>query len=354
MQNLDLFDKVSDTTLRESTRYGEVASLIFLSLTVVCMIGETNEFMRPEIYRDLVTDADLVDQQERINISISVLVSSPCYYLHLDVLDVMGYKDLNINSTVTFRRIDRNGKLIDIAKQTLETECRPCYGLLPEGRCCRTCERLINLAKAQGKPVEMEKWEQCGSNNITKGRKTVDSTEKCLVKGKVTINRINGNFHIAPGRNVKNRARHIHDLHSVTDHLCMNHTLQRIRFGPKIPTVRQPLQNTKMESSVGISTNWRHLLLATPVIYKKNGKIVEQNGWEYQTMTVQQPVHTVLSHTPGIFFEYSFSPYSLLVHARTRSPFIYMTTTAAVMSGIFAILTLVESVAAKSDTVDCL
>lgn len=349
MRHLDLFDKVSDASLRESTIYGKTASIIFLCVTATCLAAQLNGFLHPEIYRDLVTDANMIDHQERINISISVLVSSPCYYLHLDVLDIMGYKDLNINSTVTFRRIDRNGKMIEVAKQTLDTECRPCYGLLPEGRCCRTCERLINLAKAQGKPIQMEKWEQCGSNNITK--KGVDRTEKCLVKGKVTINRINGNFHIAPGRNVKRRVRHTHDVHSVMDHLCMNHTLQRIRFGPKIPTVRQPLENVKMVSNAGISTNWRHLLLATPVIYKRNDKIVEQHGWEYQSMSVHEPIQSVLSHTPGIFFDYSFSPYAVLVHARTPSLLIYMSTTAAIMSGMFAILTLVESITDKEQDV---
>ena len=339
MRNLDLFDKLGDASLQLSTRHGKIASSLFLFVAAFLVIIQAVNMTRPDIYRDLVTDTTIIDDQEKINISLTVLLSMPCYFFHIDVMDSVGHRELDLNSTVEFRRVDRGGRVIDRARQTLRDRCRPCYGLLPEGECCDTCEMLVGLAKKQKKPVEIEKWEQCGGVPVRKGTGLVG--EKCLIKGKITIYRIAGSFHIAPGRNRENLRGHGHELPALIPMFDMSHKVERVRFGPNIPTARQPLKNVQVRAGQGHLVHSRYNMIATSVIYKKDGKIVDR-GYEYQEMHQHYTLRAPWMGVPGLFFTYSFSPYTVLVHATTKSPFLMVTTTVSILSGMFAILSLLE------------
>ena len=337
MRELDLFDKLSDPTLQTSTKSGRVVSAVFLMFAVTLVMAQVAALTRPEIYRDLAIDPGIVDTGEIVNISVSVLVSMPCFLLHMDVMDSLGHRELQLNTTVTFRRVDRSGKLMDAARLSPHDKCRPCYGLLEEGQCCPSCEMLVSLAKKQNRPVEIEKWEQCGGLPSSKKWKS----EKCLVKGKVSVHRVRGGFHIAPGRNLEGVGGHVHQLTEKLRVFDMSHRIDRIRFGPKIPTVVQPLEKLDMVFGQGAVVQSTYHLMATPVVYMKDGRVVER-GFEYQAMSTHRRLMMMFGGVPGIFFAYKFSPYTVMVHATTKSPLMALSGTAAVLSGVYALLALVE------------
>ena len=342
MRELDLFDKLEDPTLQLSTRTGRTASAFLMMCAAFLVTAQAVMLTIPRIYRDLLVDPALTPADEPVNISISVLLSMPCFFVHMDVMDSLGFQELDLNTTVTFRRVDRHGNVMKAARLSPRDRCRPCYGLLEEGQCCPSCEMLVALAKRQNRTIELEKWEQCGGAPLTKMKRS----EKCLVKGKVTVNRARGGFHIAPGRNVNHMGRHVHQLSERIGAIDMSHKIERVRFGPKIPTVSQPLQNTAWNVPLGALSSSVYHLIATPVVYMKNGVVVDR-GYEYQAMSVHRVLPLWVGQIPGVFFWYRFSPYSVMVHSDTKSPFLALAKTAAVLSGLYAILSLVEAVGNK-------
>jgi hypothetical protein len=215
--------------------------------------------------------------------------------------------------------------------------------MLPEGECCPSCEMLIGLAVRQQRPIMTEAWSQCKRRPLLAVRsrsKKKPQRESCLVKGKISLNRIRGTFHIAPGRNLRAPAGHYHDLIDRIPGFDLSHRIERLHFGRKIPTAAQPLEGTavRMLSSPAFSD---YVMLATPVTYRRNGKVIGK-GFEYTSLArhIAMPFETV--RLPGIFFYYQFSPYTVIVNARTRPPARFITSTCGLLAGAFAIASLVD------------
>lgn len=66
--------------------------------------------------------------------------------------------------------------------------------------------------------------------------------EGCRVEGVLRVNKVIGNFHIAPGRSFTTGNYHVHDLDtyivpgaSQEDQHTMSHIIHELRFGPQIP-----------------------------------------------------------------------------------------------------------------------
>ena len=64
--------------------------------------------------------------------------------------------------------------------------------------------------------------------------------EGCRIEGGIRVNKVVGNFHIAPGRSFSNGNMHVHDLNNYFDtpvpggHV-FTHTIHSLRFGPQLP-----------------------------------------------------------------------------------------------------------------------
>jgi hypothetical protein len=265
----------------------------------------------------------------------------PCYFLHLDSLDVLGFNQYNINTTVTFRRVSRSGKVLEITRHTIDDVCPPCYGLLPEGECCPQCEKLIHLALAQGVQPAPENWSQCTSPV----RPTFDplSNDKCLLKGKVSVNRVRGNFHIAPGRNVKATSVHTHDLMRRIPKFDLTHNIQRLRFGTKIPTVKYGLEGTKFRMRRSGPSRSQYLLFVTEVIYKRDGKTLARS-FEHTGLVRHIPIYGMMMMMPGIFFYYHFSPFTVIVNAATNSVVAFIASTCGLLTGVYAVTALIDHI----------
>jgi hypothetical protein len=64
--------------------------------------------------------------------------------------------------------------------------------------------------------------------------------EGCRIEGGIRVNKVVGNFHIAPGRSFSNGNMHVHDLNNYFDtpveggHV-FSHEIHHLRFGPQLP-----------------------------------------------------------------------------------------------------------------------
>jgi hypothetical protein len=162
-----------------------------------------------------------------------------------------------------------------------------------------------------------EEWPQCRAKNVPPH---VSLNEKCMVKGKVSVNKVSSNFHIAPGRNLVDSSvpGHHHDLSFAFLSLDMSHSIERIRFGPSILTANTPLTDMKIRQRPGRPMFYRYNLLVTPLVHIRNGK-EKDRGYEYTAMATKRAI------APGIFFNYTFIPYAVVVNAKSRSFTQYVT-----------------------------
>ena len=330
LEFFDLFDKNNSEELKSHTTTGNVLSLIITILGTVLFLAEFMLYASPDIYRDLSVDPSFGNGQELVNISLSVLVDTPCYFLHLDTIDSLGYQDLYVNSTITFRRMTPTRQIIGISNLTMKDDYGSCYNLSDHLLYC-TCEQLKYLAQLNKVKEEPEKWEQCKNKKDIK----ISMDEKCMIKGKLTVNKVRGNFHIAPGINVLNNP-YGHSFNPMLN-LKLTHKIERIRFGPHIPRTSNPLSNLNMKVDFPFGMlSYRYHCIVTPIKFVKDNQEVRR-GYEYTVL----PLLSLSS--PMIFFDYTFTPYTIVVTLNRKSPLQFISSTFGVISGIFAIATLFDS-----------
>jgi hypothetical protein len=123
--------------------------------------------------------------------------------------------------------------------------CGGCYGANPPPNavkqgCCNTCDEVreayasVSWAFGRGENVEQCEREHYGER--------LDSQRKegCRIEGGLRVNKVVGNFHIAPGRSFSNGNMHVHDLNNYFDtpvpggHV-FTHQIHSLRFGPQLP-----------------------------------------------------------------------------------------------------------------------
>ncbi|KKZ60204.1 hypothetical protein EMCG_05126 [[Emmonsia] crescens] len=251
---LDAFTKtVEDARIR--TRSGGVVTITALLVIFFLIWGEWSEYRRIVVLPELVVDKGRGERMEiHLNITFPHL---PCELLTLDVMDISGEYQTGVVHGVNKVRLspaEEGGEVLDITALQLHTQtddarhldsnyCGPCYGApappnAQKPGCCNTCEEVREAYAAQswafGRGENVEQCEKEGySIHLDAQRK-----EGCRVEGVIRVNKVVGNFHIAPGRSFTNGNLHAHDIdnyfHTPVPH-NMGHKIHHLRFGPQLP-----------------------------------------------------------------------------------------------------------------------
>lgn len=106
--------------------------------------------------------------------------------------------------------------------------------------CCSTCDEVreayasVSWAFGRGENVE-----QCEREHYSE-KLDAQRGQGCRIEGGFRVNKVIGNFHIAPGRSFSNGAMHVHDLNNYLDTPDGNphtftHQIHHLRFGPQVP-----------------------------------------------------------------------------------------------------------------------
>ena len=183
----------------------------------------------------------------------------PCELLTLDVMDVSGEIQSGVVhgiSKVRLSPLEEGGRVLDtttlrlheaseVASHLDPEYCGSCYmaptpaNAIKPG-CCNTCDEVreayaIN-SWAFGRGEGVEQCEREGyADRLDEQRK-----EGCRIEGIIRVNKVVGNFHIAPGRSFSNGNMHVHDLNNYFDTPVQGghtftHTINSLRFGPQLP-----------------------------------------------------------------------------------------------------------------------
>jgi hypothetical protein len=183
----------------------------------------------------------------------------PCELLTLDVMDVSGEQQHGVMhgvNKVRLRPQGEGGGVIDVKALSLHSQddaathldpnyCGDCYGARAPANaakpgCCNTCDEVREAyAQASWAFGKGEKVEQCQREHYAE-RLDEQRYEGCRIEGALRVNKVIGNFHLAPGRSFSNGNMHVHDLKNywespVERMHSFTHTIHHVRFGPQLP-----------------------------------------------------------------------------------------------------------------------
>lgn len=339
-QYIDIYDKVENDEFRQYTKQGKMQTRIFLTYTILIIFEEFLFSLLPHYTRELTIDPSVIDNTGKVNISMSLIVYTPCQLLSFSANDVLGHSQDSESGLpyLTFRRISINGTFINYhnGSKIPNSQCGPCYNLRKDSRsCCNSCSYLTLLSLKKGITPTPQQWSQCdGPDDIT-------TDEICLIKGKIEVNKVSGRFAILtdsyePSYNNLNEEDQI----SLLD---MSHYIIRLRFGPPIPTTSTPYTYQYYRNHRRTEKAHVHAVVATPVVHIRNGKVI-QNGYEYITVPTSKKA---VKNVPKISFSYSFSPYTVTVNGESPKVFQVLTTFMGMISGAFAIFSFLNEYVQK-------
>ncbi|KAL2064934.1 hypothetical protein VTL71DRAFT_4074 [Oculimacula yallundae] len=265
---LDAFTKTVDEA-RVRTTSGGIVTIASLLIVLYLALGEWADYRRIVVHPELIVDKGRGEKMEiHLNITFPRI---PCELLTLDVMDVSGEQQTGVMHGVSKVRLAAEadgGADIDIKSLDLHNAedqathldpayCGGCYGATPPPNaikqgCCNTCEEVreayasVSWAFGRGENVEQCEREHYGE------RLDAQRKEGCRIQGGLRVNKVVGNFHIAPGRSFSNGNMHVHDLNNYFDtpvpggHTFTHH-IHSLRFGPQLPeSVTKKLGHSKM------------------------------------------------------------------------------------------------------------
>lgn len=199
--------------------------------------------------------------------------------------------------------------------------------------CCNSCEEVREA-------YAMKQWsfgdggniEQCKREGYAE-RLQAQRKEGCRLEGVIRVNKVVGNFHIAPGRSFTNGNLHVHDLDTYFDQNLpeaekhtMTHEIHQLRFGPQLPDElsrrwqwtdhhhTNPLDGTKQEIQ-DPAYNFMYFIKVVSTSYLPL-------GWD---PTYSSTVHTALDKAPLGQHGFGYGPqgsietnqYSVTSHKRS-------------------------------------
>ncbi|CAN8099095.1 unnamed protein product [Discula destructiva] len=411
---LDAFTKtVEDARIRTSS--GGIITIVSLIVVLYLAWGEWADYRRSVIHPELIVDKG---RGERMEIHLNITFPKmPCELLTLDVMDVSGEQQHGVQHGVSKVRLQpaaEGGGVIDVkalslhdeedsAKHLDPTYCGECYGAkAPDNAiksgCCNTCEEVREAyAQASWAFGRGEGVEQCTREHYAE-RLDEQRHEGCRIEGSLRVNKVVGNFHLAPGRSFSNGNMHVHDLKNYWDTPVegghsFTHTVHHLRFGPQLPkeieqklksrgtpwgnSYMNPLDGSKQETA-DPNYNYMYFIKIVPTSYlpmgwekKYRNLVADHNAalgsfGQGEDGSIETHQYSVTSHKrslsggddsaeghaerlhskggiPGVFFSYDISPMKIINREESSKSF------AGFLTGLCAILGGTLTVAAAVD-----
>jgi hypothetical protein len=358
------------------------------------------------------TDKGILGEKMEIHLNMT-FPKLPCELLTLDVMDVSGEQQTGVVHGVNKARLSPDGTVIDTTTLSMSAQleskshtdpeyCGECYGVpsppnAQKPGCCNTCDEVREAYAANswafGRGEGVEQCEREGYGE----RLDAQRKEGCRIEGVIRVNKVVGNFHIAPGRSFSSGNMHVHDLNNYYDTPTdgghtFSHEIHSLRFGPKLEgeaakweaSVQQgnPLDGHKEETAEAaynymyfvkiVSTSYLPLGWDEKMSTEKHSKFADviplgmQGRSQGNTGSIETHQYSVTSHKrsltggsdaaeghkerlhahggiPGVFFSYDISPMKV-INRETRPK-----TFASFLTGVCAVIGGTLTVAAAID-----
>ncbi|KAL0074430.1 endoplasmic reticulum vesicle transporter-domain-containing protein [Phycomyces blakesleeanus] len=250
-RQFDAYAKTLDD-FRVKTLTGASVTVISAIIIIFLVLSELIAYRTPTWVPELIVDKG---RKEKMTINFNITFPKmPCHMLSLDIMDDSGEHITGYSHDVYKVRLDLMGVQIKSEKEqklgdnTKAAEkallapdsCGSCYGAVSsrEDKCCNTCEDVreayVNMGWGLG---DTDKIEQCLREGWRERIET-QSNEGCNVHGHLSVNKVRGNFHIAPGQAFQQSSMHVHDLNNFIagapdgHSFDLSHNIHRLKFGP--------------------------------------------------------------------------------------------------------------------------
>lgn len=264
---------------------------------------------------------------------------------------------MNMHQTVKKFRLDANGmpigrpiSMVHGADGESKTDipvgyCGSCYDANhPAGKkCCNTCAEVKEAFIHNDISLEeADKKEQCQRESLAEENEAKEG-EGCRFKGKMQVNRVAGNFHVALGRTFHREGRLVHQFRPGQE-LSFNasHIIHSLSFGEPYPGAVYPLDSTTKiaEKAGGV---FQYFIKVVPTIYSDISPDVSSYQFSYTQQARYMDPFGQMSALPGAFFVFDLSPFMVKVE-NDRVPFThFLTKICAIVGGVVSIAGFVDS-----------
>ncbi|KAI8915957.1 endoplasmic reticulum vesicle transporter-domain-containing protein [Gorgonomyces haynaldii] len=348
-KQLDAYAKPMED-FRIQTMTGASITLVSSIMIVFLVLSQFADWIHITQVPSLSVDTSRKDKM-KINLDI-VFPKAPCFLLTLDVMDVSGEHQNDVEHSMHKTRLDANGRVID--KQLIEIgeqfknstsgECGDCYGARPG--CCNTCEEVRVAYQEQGWSFDVESVAQCVKEGYTKRMKEQEH-EGCQIHGYAQINKVQGNLHIAPGKSFNQQGMHIHDLSDYRrpEHKWdFTHTIKQLSFGDG--QITNPLTGTVKRANTKFMLYQYYIkVVGTEFVNLDQSKLSSnQYAVTEHERDVSPSYGSMPTSMPGIFFNFEISP-MLITYKQERKPFShFLTDLCAIIGGVYTVAGMVDQV----------
>jgi len=385
LKGLDAFGKVQ-SDVKVKTGLGAILTLCSFVLIVTLTVIEFVDYRRITLHPSILVDKS---RGEKLVVNMNITFPRvPCYLLSVDIMDISGEHQNDVNHDILKTRIsdkgvpvaapgkrELQGELDRIAKVRGPDYCGSCYGGTPPASgCCNTCEEVRESYVRRGWSfVNPDSIEQCVQEGFSEKLRE-QATEGCNIAGKVRVNKVIGNFHLSPGRSFQSNAMHVHDLVPYLQgehHHDFGHVVHRFNFGSEEEHLGTAAAETeRLKGSLGIIDPLNGIKAHTEesnYMFQYFLKVVSTRFETLSQQTLQTHQYSVTSYerdlskgngatqeaghstshgfagVPGVFFSYEISP-MLVIHRETRQSIAhFLTSTCAIVGGILTVAGIIDS-----------
>ncbi|XP_066951335.1 endoplasmic reticulum-Golgi intermediate compartment protein 3 [Macrobrachium rosenbergii] len=363
LRHLDAYPKTLED-FQVKTFSGAAVTIIAVIVMTLLFLSELYDFVTPRIAEDLFVDTTR-GSKLRINLDV-VFPRIPCNLLSLDAMDLSGEQHVNIQHNIYKRKLDMEGRPIDdpekqehighVVKRDIsadnktttaeeistEPKCGSCYGAAD--KCCNTCDEVKEAYRTKGWALPpLRNLAQC----VEEG-KLVESTELpkegCQIYGYLEVNRVGGNFHLAPGKSFQHNHLHIHDVAQYrTSDFDLSHRIRHLSFGINIPGKTNPMDGTEFNTEKG-PRSVNYYLKVVPTTYEKvDGSTLATNQFSVTQHSKSLQMGMGETGIPGVFFTYELSPMMVKYTEKKKSLGHFLTGLCAIIGGVFTVAGLIDS-----------
>ncbi|GAM26503.1 hypothetical protein SAMD00019534_096780 [Acytostelium subglobosum LB1] len=353
LKNIDAYPKTVDD-FRIKTYAGAVVTIVSALLILWLFISQVGVYMTTEPHHELFIDTN---RAEKLRINIDVIFHHlPCAYLSLDAMDVGGHHQFDVAHNIFKKRLSPDGGLLTEAPKQQpvnikavpnaddKAECGSCFG--SKDGCCNTCDEVRDAYQHKGWSFDPTEMPQCIREGFTKAI-VEQNGEGCQLYGFITVNKVAGNFHFAPGKSFQHAHMHVHDMQMFKGALNLSHTINKMSFGNPYPGIKNPLEGVVKTETTGTGV-FQYYLKVVPTLYEDdNGEMFNTNQYSvtehYKVLALKSEDINQSSGLPGVFFMYDLSPIMMKLGRKSQSFGSFITSVCAIVGGVFTVAGILDS-----------
>ncbi|KAG6521299.1 endoplasmic reticulum-Golgi intermediate compartment protein 3-like [Zingiber officinale] len=360
LRNLDVNPKINED-FHSRTLSGGIITILSSVVMFLLFVSELR------LYLEAVTETKLVvdtSRGERLRINFDVTFPAlSCSMLSLDSMDISGEEHLDIRHDIIKKRLDSHGNVIGSRQGGIgspqiekplqrhggrlehnETYCGSCYGAeTSDEDCCNSCEEVREAYRKKGWGLsDPDMIDQCNREGLVQRIKD-EAGEGCNIYGFLEVNKVAGNFHLAPGKSFRQSNAHVLDLLPYhIDSFNISHKINRLTFGEYLPGIINPLDGVRWVQHTQYGM-YQYFIKVVPTVYTDiTGRTIQSNQFSV-TEHFRNEDSGGIQIVPGVLFFYDLSPIKVTSTER-YIPFLhFLTNVCAIVGGIFTVSGILDS-----------